>query len=107
VSALSPEIMGPRPIEATRQAMRRVGMTISDIELVEINEAFAAQVIPSYRELGFGIDWLNVHGGAIALGHPFGMTGARITATLLNGLVARDKTVGLETMCVGGARAWP
>ena len=104
VSALSPEIMGPRPIEATRQAMRRVGMTISDIELAEINEAFAAQVIPSYRELGIGIDRLNVHGGAIALGRPFGMTGARITATLLNGLVARDKTVGLETMCVGGGQ---
>jgi acetyl-CoA C-acetyltransferase len=104
VSALSPEIMGLGPVEATRQAMRRVGMTISDIDLVEINEAFAAQVIPSYRELGVDIDRLNVHGGAIALGHPFGMTGARITATLLNGLVARDKTVGLETMCVGGGQ---
>jgi acetyl-CoA C-acetyltransferase len=104
VSALSPEIMGLGPVEATRQAMRRVGMTISDIDLVEINEAFAAQVIPSYRELGIDIDRLNVHGGAIALGHPFGMTGARITATLLNGLVARDKTVGLETMCVGGGQ---
>ena len=104
VSALSPEIMGLGPVEATRQAMRRVGMTISDIDLVEINEAFAAQVIPSYRELGIDIDRLNVHGGAIALGHPFGMTGARITATLLNGLTARDKTVGLETMCVGGGQ---
>jgi acetyl-CoA C-acetyltransferase len=104
VSALSPEIMGLGPVEATRQAMQRVGMTISDIDLVEINEAFAAQVIPSYRELGIDIDRLNVHGGAIALGHPFGMTGARITATLLNGLAARDKTVGLETMCVGGGQ---
>ena len=104
VSALSPEIMGLGPVEATRQAMRRVGMTISDIDLVEINEAFAAQVIPSYRELGVDIDRLNVHGGAIALGHPFGMTGARITATLLNGLIATDKTVGLETMCVGGGQ---
>jgi len=104
VSALSPEIMGLGPVEATRQAMRRVGMTIADIDLVEINEAFAAQVIPSYRELGIDIDRLNVHGGAIALGHPFGMTGARITATLLNGLAARDKTVGLETMCVGGGQ---
>jgi acetyl-CoA C-acetyltransferase len=104
VSALSPEIMGLGPVEATRQAMRRVGMTISDIDLVEINEAFAAQVIPSYRDLGVDIDRLNVHGGAIALGHPFGMTGARITATLLNGLAARDKTVGLETMCVGGGQ---
>ena len=104
VSALSPEIMGLGPVEATTQAMRRVGMTISDIDLVEINEAFAAQVIPSYRELGIDIDRLNVHGGAIALGHPFGMTGARITATLLNGLVATNKTVGLETMCVGGGQ---
>jgi acetyl-CoA C-acetyltransferase len=104
VSALSPEIMGLGPVEATRQALRRVGMTISDIDLVEINEAFAAQVIPSYRELGIDIGRLNVHGGAIALGHPFGMTGARITATLLNGLVTRDETVGLETMCIGGGQ---
>ena len=104
VSGLSPEVMGLGPVEASRQAMRRVGMSMSDIDLVEINEAFAAQVIPSYRELGIDIDQLNVHGGAIALGHPFGMTGARITATLLNGLVARDKTVGLETMCVGGGQ---
>jgi acetyl-CoA C-acetyltransferase len=104
VSALSPEIMGLGPVEATRQALRRVGMTISDIDLVEINEAFAAQVIPAYRELGIDIDQLNVHGGAIALGHPFGMTGARITATLLNGLITRDETVGLETMCVGGGQ---
>jgi acetyl-CoA C-acetyltransferase len=104
VSALSPEIMGLGPVEATRQALQRVGMTISDIDLVEINEAFAAQVIPSYRDLGIDIDRLNVHGGAIALGHPFGMTGARITATLLNGLTATDKTVGLETMCVGGGQ---
>jgi acetyl-CoA C-acetyltransferase len=104
VSALSPEIMGLGPVEATRQAMGRAGMTISDIDLAEINEAFAAQVIPSYRELGIDIDRLNVHGGAIALGHPFGMTGARITATLLNGLVTRDETVGLETMCIGGGQ---
>jgi acetyl-CoA C-acetyltransferase len=104
VSALSPEIMGLGPVEATRQALRRVGMTISDIDLVEINEAFAAQVIPAYRELGIDIGRLNVHGGAIALGHPFGMTGARITATLLNGLIARDQTVGLETMCIGGGQ---
>ena len=104
VSGLSPEIMGLGPVEASRQAMRRAGMSMSDIDLVEINEAFAAQVIPAYRELGIDIDQLNVHGGAIALGHPFGMTGARITATLLNGLVARDKTVGLETMCVGGGQ---
>ena len=104
VSGLSPEIMGLGPVEASSQAMRRVGMSMSDIDLVEINEAFAAQVIPAYRELSIDIDQLNVHGGAIALGHPFGMTGARITATLLNGLVARDKTIGLETMCVGGGQ---
>jgi acetyl-CoA C-acetyltransferase len=79
-------------------------MTIGDIDLVEINEAFAAQVIPSYRDLGIDIDKLNVHGGAIAVGHPFGMTGARITGTLLNGLQTRDETFGLETMCVGGGQ---
>jgi len=104
VSALSPEIMGLGPVEASRRALRLAGMSIDDIDLVEINEAFAAQVIPSYRELGIDIDRLNVHGGAIALGHPYGMTGARITNTLLNGLVTRDKTVGLETMCVGGGQ---
>ena len=104
VSALSPEIMGLGPVEASRRALRLAGMTIDDVDLVEINEAFAAQVIPSYRELGIDIDRLNVHGGAIALGHPYGMTGARITTTLLNGLAARDKTIGLETMCVGGGQ---
>ena len=104
VTALSPEIMGLGPIEASRQALSRAGMTIDDIDLVEINEAFAAQVIPSYRELGIDIDKLNVNGGAIAVGHPFGMTGARITSTLLNGLRFNDKTFGLETMCVGGGQ---
>jgi acetyl-CoA C-acetyltransferase len=104
VSALSPEIMGLGPVESTRQALARAGMTIGDIDLVEINEAFAAQVIPSYRDLGIDIDRLNVHGGAIAVGHPFGMTGARITGTLLNGLQFEDKTLGLETMCVGGGQ---
>jgi acetyl-CoA C-acetyltransferase len=104
VTALSPEIMGLGPIEASRQALSRAGMTIDDIDLVEINEAFAAQVIPSYRELGIDIDKLNVQGGAIAVGHPFGMTGARITSTLLNGLRFHDKTFGLETMCVGGGQ---
>ncbi|HTR71104.1 MAG TPA: acetyl-CoA C-acetyltransferase [Mycobacteriales bacterium] len=106
VSGLSPEIMGLGPIEASRQALARAGLTIDDIDLVEINEAFAAQVIPSARELGidpFG-DKLNVNGGAIAVGHPFGMTGARITGTLLNGLQAHDRTFGLETMCVGGGQ---
>jgi acetyl-CoA C-acetyltransferase len=104
VSALSPEIMGLGPVEASRQALGRAGMTIDDIDLVEINEAFAAQVIPSYRELGIDIDKLNVNGGAIAVGHPFGMTGARITSTLINSLKFHDKTFGLETMCVGGGQ---
>jgi acetyl-CoA C-acetyltransferase len=104
VSALSPEIMGLGPVEASRQALARAGMTIGDIDLVEINEAFAAQVIPSYRDLGIEEDKLNVNGGAIAVGHPFGMTGARITSTLLNSLQFHDKTFGLETMCVGGGQ---
>jgi acetyl-CoA C-acetyltransferase len=104
VSGLSPELMGLGPVQASDRALARAGMTINDIDLVEINEAFAAQVIPSYRDLGIDIDKLNVHGGAIALGHPFGMTGARITTTLLNGLVEEDKAVGLETMCVGGGQ---
>jgi acetyl-CoA C-acetyltransferase len=104
VSALNPEIMGLGPIEASRQALKRAGMTVDDVDLVEINEAFAAQVIPSARHLGVEWDKLNVNGGAIALGHPFGMTGARIMTTLLNGLEDRDKTVGLETMCVGGGQ---
>jgi acetyl-CoA C-acetyltransferase len=104
VTALSPEIMGLGPVEASRQALTRAGMTISDVDLVEINEAFAAQVIPSYRDLGIDIDRLNVNGGAIAVGHPFGMTGARITTTLLNSLQWHDKQIGLETMCVGGGQ---
>jgi acetyl-CoA C-acetyltransferase len=104
VSALSPEIMGLGPVEASRQALARAGMAISDIDLVEINEAFAAQVIPSYTELGVDIAKLNVNGGAIAVGHPFGMTGARIATTLLNSLQFHDATLGLETMCVGGGQ---
>lgn len=104
VTGLSPEIMGLGPVEASRQALSRAGLTIDDIDLVEINEAFAAQVIPSARELGISWDKLNVHGGAIAVGHPFGMTGARITTTLLNGLRSTDTTLGLETMCVGGGQ---
>ena len=104
LTALSPEVMGLGPVEASRQALRRAGMTIDDIDLAEINEAFAAQVIPSYRDLSIDIGKLNVNGGAIALGHPFGMTGARITSTLLNGLQFHDKTFGLETMCVGGGQ---
>jgi acetyl-CoA C-acetyltransferase len=104
VSALAPEFMGLGPIEATRQALRRAKMTMGDVDLVEINEAFAAQVIPSARALGVPWEKLNVHGGAIALGHPFGMTGARIMTTLLNGLAATGKRIGLETMCVGGGQ---
>ncbi|SEL19851.1 acetyl-CoA C-acetyltransferase [Blastococcus sp. DSM 46786] len=102
VTGLSPEIMGYGPVDASRLALQRAGMTIDDIDLVEINEAFAAQVIPSYRDLNIPIEKLNVHGGAIAVGHPFGSTGARITGTLINGLQTKDKTFGLETMCVGG-----
>src|SRR3954468_17695577 len=104
VSGLSPEIMGLGPIEASKQALQRAGMSVSDIDLFEINEAFAVQVLGSARELGIDEDKLNVSGGAIALGHPFGMTGARITATLLNNLTTQDKTFGLETMCVGGGQ---
>jgi acetyl-CoA C-acetyltransferase len=104
VTGLNPEIMGLGPIEACRRAMLRAGMSISDIDLIEINEAFAAQVVPSMRHLGISRDKINVHGGAIALGHPFGMTGARIMTTLLNGLAATDKTIGMESMCVGGGQ---
>lgn len=104
VGALSPEIMGLGPVEASRRALARAGMSIGDVDLVELNEAFAAQVVPSYRALGVDLERLNVHGGAIALGHPFGMTGARILTTLLNGLRSTDTTIGLETMCVGGGQ---
>jgi acetyl-CoA C-acetyltransferase len=104
VTGLNPEIMGLGPIEASRQALERAGMTIEDIDLVEINEAFAAQVLPSARHLNIPIEKLNVKGGAIALGHPFGMTGARIATTLIHALQDEDKTFGLETMCVGGGQ---
>lgn len=104
VSGLSPEIMGLGPIEAVKKALANAGKKISDIDLYEINEAFAVQVLGSARELGMDEDRLNVSGGAIALGHPFGMTGARITATLLNNLVTHDKTFGIESMCVGGGQ---
>ncbi len=104
VSALSPEIMGLGPVEATRRALAIAGMSIGDIDLVEINEAFAAQVVPSYQDLGIDIDRLNVNGGAIAVGHPFGMTGARLQTTMLNSLDWHDKTTGLVTMCVGGGQ---
>ena len=104
VSGLSPEIMGLGPVEASKKALANAGMSIGDIDLVEINEAFAAQVLPSQRELGIDMDKLNVNGGAIAVGHPFGMTGARITSTLINSLQFHDKQFGLETMCVGGGQ---
>jgi acetyl-CoA C-acetyltransferase len=104
VSALSPEIMGLGPVEASHRALAKAGMTIDDIDLVEINEAFAAQVIPSYKDLRIPLDKLNINGGSIAVGHPFGMTGARITTTLVNSLQWHDKQFGLETMCVGGGQ---
>jgi acetyl-CoA C-acetyltransferase len=104
VSGLNPEIMGLGPVDAIRQALKRAGLTIDDIDLVEINEAFAAQVVPSAKELGISYDKLNVRGGAIALGHPFGQTGARIMTTLLNALEDTGKTIGLESMCVGGGQ---
>ncbi|HVQ92929.1 MAG TPA: acetyl-CoA C-acetyltransferase [Mycobacteriales bacterium] len=104
VSAVSPEIMGVTPIEATRRALANAGMSIGDLDLVEINEAFAAQVLPCLRELGLDRSIVNVHGGAIAVGHPFGMTGARITTTLLHGLEWHDKEIGLETMCAAGGQ---
>ncbi len=104
VTALDPEIMGLGPVEACRQTLKRAGMSIDQIDLVEINEAFAAQVIPSADALGIPWDKLNVHGGAIALGHPFGMTGARIMTTLINGLRTKQARYGLESMCVGGGQ---
>jgi acetyl-CoA C-acetyltransferase len=104
VSALSPEIMGLGPVDASRQALARAKMSSSDIDLWEINEAFAAQVLPCAEDLNIPLDRLNAHGGAIALGHPFGMTGARIATTLINGLQSRDAQFGLETMCVAGGQ---
>ena len=104
VTGLNPEIMGMGPVEASRQALKRAGMTIDDIDLVEINEAFAAQIVPSVKHLGIDIDKLNINGGAIALGHPFGQTGARIATTLIHNLQDTDGTFGLETMCVGGGQ---
>jgi acetyl-CoA C-acetyltransferase len=103
-SAVDPEIMGLGPVAASRIALERAGMTIADVDLVEINEAFAAQVIPSARRLDVDEDKLNVNGGAIALGHPYGMTGTRILTTLIRALRERDGTIGLETMCVGGGQ---
>jgi acetyl-CoA C-acetyltransferase len=99
-----PELMGVAPIGAIKKVLDRAGMTIEDVDRVELNEAFAAQVIPIMAECGIAEDKLNTHGGAIALGHPFGMTGARIMGTLLNVLETDDKQVGLETMCVAGGQ---
>ncbi len=104
VSGLSPEIMGLGPIEATKQALGYAGMSIDDIDLFEINEAFAVQALGSAQALGIPLEKLNVNGGAIAVGHPFGMTGARITSTLINSLAHHDKQFGVETMCVGGGQ---
>jgi len=104
VAAISPEIMGLGPVPATRQALRHAGLSIGDVDLLEINEAFAAQVLASIDDLGVDVERVNVHGGAIAVGHPFGMTGARITTSLIHGLQARDKEIGVETMCVAGGQ---
>jgi acetyl-CoA C-acetyltransferase len=104
VSAISPEIMGVTPIVATRRALANAGMTVGDLDLIEINEAFAAQVVPCIRELGLDESTVNVHGGAIAVGHPYGMTGARTTTTLLHALEWEDKQIGLQTMCAAGGQ---
>ena len=104
VSGLSPEIMGLGPVEAVKKALGHANLSVGDIDLVDFNEAFAVQVLGSIRELGIEEDKVNVSGGAIALGHPFGMSGARITATLLNNMQTYDKQFGLETMCVGGGQ---
>jgi acetyl-CoA C-acetyltransferase len=103
-AALEPEIMGVAPIEAIKKVLERANMTIEDVDTVELNEAFAAQVIPIMDKCDIPLEKMNPHGGAIALGHPFGMTGARIMTTLLNGLETDDKTIGLETMCVAGGQ---
>ena len=103
-SALSPEVMGLGPVEASRRLLARLGLTVGDLDLVELNEAFAAQVVPSVRQLGLDPERVNVHGGAIALGHPFGATGVRLVGTLVNGLQQHDGTLGLATLCVGGGQ---
>jgi acetyl-CoA C-acetyltransferase len=103
-AALEPEIMGVAPIGAIGKVLERAGMTMDNVDTVELNEAFAAQVIPIMAECGISLEKMNPHGGAIALGHPFGMTGARIMTTLLNGLETDDKQIGLETMCVAGGQ---
>jgi acetyl-CoA C-acetyltransferase len=94
--------MGLGPIPAVEGVLKQAGMTVDDIDVIELNEAFAAQVVPCREEWGIDAERLNPFGGAIALGHPFGMTGARIMTTLYNDLSTLDKTIGLETMCVAG-----
>ena len=103
-TGLSPEIMGLGPVEASKKVLQRLGMTIDDIDLIELNEAFAAQVVPVIRELAADPGRVNVHGGAIALGHPFGATGVRLVGTLVNSLRSTDGTLGLATLCVGGGQ---
>ena len=104
VTALSPEIMGLGPVEATRQLLQRHGLTAADVDLVELNEAFAAQAVPVIRQLGLDPEKVNPHGGAIALGHPFGATGARLVQTLAHGLAVRDGHLGVATLCIGGGQ---
>jgi acetyl-CoA C-acetyltransferase len=102
VAAIRPEIMGLGPIPAIQALLKQTGMTMDDIDIVEINEAFAAQIVLCRDDLGISEEKLNPFGGAIALGHPFGMTGARIMTTLINGLRTRGGTYGIESMCVAG-----
>jgi acetyl-CoA C-acetyltransferase len=104
VVGLEPEYMGMGPVGAVRNVLGQAKMSLDDVDIIEINEAFAAQVLASVDELGIDMDKLNPNGGAIALGHPFGMTGARIMGTLINDLQTLDKTIGIETMCVGGGQ---
>ena len=103
-SGLSPEIMGLGPVGASQRVLRRLGLTVDDLDLIELNEAFAAQVVPSIRQLGLDPEKVNIHGGAIALGHPFGATGVRLAGTLARSLEKLDKTLGLVTLCVGGGQ---
>jgi acetyl-CoA acetyltransferase family protein len=101
VAGVSPEVMGMGPVPATRKALARAGLTISDIDLIELNEAFAAQAIACMRELGADPKRVNVNGGAIALGHPLGASGSRVMTTLVHELKRRDARYGLATMCIG------
>ena len=101
-AGVEPERFGIGPVPAIRKVLKLAGLTLDQIDLIELNEAFAAQVIPSYRDLGIPIDKLNVNGGAIALGHPLGCTGAKLTTTLLHEMQRRNARYGLVTMCVGG-----